>query len=108
VSGQLHAPAALPAGEKFPDTHWIGGLVVRRSVLDAVEKRKILLLPGIFVFVQLKWVMLQEAENDLRGKEVNIWRQTTNKREKLISDINGARVLRRSYIHVMLLQSLFQ
>jgi hypothetical protein len=36
VSGQLHDPAALP-----PGTHWIGGWVGPRAVLDAVVKRKI-------------------------------------------------------------------
>jgi hypothetical protein len=41
VSGQLHAPTALPPGEKAPDTHWIGGWVGPRAVLDAVGKRKI-------------------------------------------------------------------
>jgi len=38
VSGQLHAPAALPPG-KEPVTHWIGGWVGPRAVLDAVVKR---------------------------------------------------------------------
>jgi hypothetical protein len=27
VSGQLHAPAALPPGKEPPGTHWIGGWV---------------------------------------------------------------------------------
>jgi hypothetical protein len=27
VSGQLYAPAALPAGDRAPGTHWIGGSV---------------------------------------------------------------------------------
>jgi hypothetical protein len=40
VSGQLHAPAALPQG-KSPGTHWIGGWVGSRAILDAVVKRKI-------------------------------------------------------------------
>jgi hypothetical protein len=40
VSGQLHAPAALPP-EKAPGTHWIGGWVGPRAVLEAVVKRKI-------------------------------------------------------------------
>jgi hypothetical protein len=35
VSGQLHAPAALP-----PGTHWIGGWVGHRAVLETVVKRK--------------------------------------------------------------------
>jgi hypothetical protein len=41
VSGQLHAPAALPPGERVSGTHWIGGWVGPRAVLDAVVKRKI-------------------------------------------------------------------
>jgi hypothetical protein len=40
VSGQLHAPATLPP-EKEPVTHWIGGWVGLRAVLDGVVKRKI-------------------------------------------------------------------
>jgi hypothetical protein len=42
VSGQLHAPAALTPRERAPGTHWIGGWVGPRAVLDAVVKRKIL------------------------------------------------------------------
>jgi hypothetical protein len=41
VSGQLHALAALPLRERAPGTHWIGGWVDPRAVLDAVVKRKI-------------------------------------------------------------------
>jgi hypothetical protein len=41
VSGQLHAPAALPPGEKAPSIYWIGGWVGPKAVLDAVVKRKI-------------------------------------------------------------------
>jgi hypothetical protein len=41
VSGQLHAPAALPPGERAPGTHWIGGWVGPTAVLDAVVKRTI-------------------------------------------------------------------
>jgi hypothetical protein len=40
VSGQLHVSASLPQG-KSPGTHWIGGWVSPRAVLDAVVKRKI-------------------------------------------------------------------
>jgi hypothetical protein len=40
VSDQLHAPATLFPG-KNPGTHWIGGWVGPRAVLDAVLKRKI-------------------------------------------------------------------
>jgi hypothetical protein len=39
--GQLHAPAALPPRERAPGTHWIGGWVGPRAVLDAEVKRKI-------------------------------------------------------------------
>jgi hypothetical protein len=41
VSGQLHAPAASPPGKTATGTHWIGGWVGPRTVLDAVLKRKI-------------------------------------------------------------------
>jgi hypothetical protein len=41
VSGQFHAPAALLPKEGAPGTHWIGGWVGSRAVLDAVVKRKI-------------------------------------------------------------------
>jgi hypothetical protein len=40
VSGQVHGPAALPPGNA-PGTHWIGGWVGPRAILDAVVKRKI-------------------------------------------------------------------
>jgi hypothetical protein len=38
VSGQLHAPAALPPTERAPGTHWIESWVGARAVLDAVVK----------------------------------------------------------------------
>jgi hypothetical protein len=41
VSGQLHAPAALPPRKSPPSTHWIGDWVGPRTILDAVVKRKI-------------------------------------------------------------------
>jgi hypothetical protein len=41
VSGQLHAPAALPPRERDPGTHWIGGWVGPRAVLDTVVTREI-------------------------------------------------------------------
>jgi hypothetical protein len=47
VSGQLHAPAALPPGKEPPGTHWIGGWLCPRTGLDEVEVRKILPLPGL-------------------------------------------------------------
>jgi hypothetical protein len=47
VSGQLHAPAALPPGKGSPGTHWIGGWLGPRAGLDDMEKRKFLTLPGL-------------------------------------------------------------
>jgi hypothetical protein len=47
VSGQLHAPAVLPPGEKVPSTNWIGGWVGSRVDLEAEEERKILTIPEI-------------------------------------------------------------
>jgi hypothetical protein len=41
VSGQLHAPAALPPGERAPGTLWVEGWVGPGAILDAVVKRKI-------------------------------------------------------------------
>jgi hypothetical protein len=41
VSGQLHAPAALPPGKEPPVPFGIGGWVGPRTVLNAVVKRKI-------------------------------------------------------------------
>jgi hypothetical protein len=41
VSGQLHAPTALPTGKEPLITHWIGSWVGSRVVLDSVMKRKI-------------------------------------------------------------------
>jgi len=35
VSGQLHPPAAFPPRERAAGTHWIGGSVGSRAVLDA-------------------------------------------------------------------------
>jgi hypothetical protein len=45
VSGQLHAPAALPPG-KSPGTHFMGGWVDPRAGLDDMEKWKFFTLPG--------------------------------------------------------------
>jgi hypothetical protein len=41
LSGQLQAPAASPPRERDPGTHWIGGWVGPRAVLDTAVKRKI-------------------------------------------------------------------
>jgi hypothetical protein len=41
VSGQLHAPGRFTSTERTPGTHWIGGWVGPRAVLDAVVKTKI-------------------------------------------------------------------
>jgi hypothetical protein len=46
MSGQLHAPAALPPG-KNPGTHCIGGWVDSRAGLDDLKKWKFLTLPGL-------------------------------------------------------------
>jgi hypothetical protein len=40
VGGQFHAPTALPPMERAPATHWIGGWVGLRAVMDAVVKGK--------------------------------------------------------------------
>jgi hypothetical protein len=47
VSGQLHARAALPPGERAPGTHWVRGWVDPKEDLDDVEKRKFMTLPGL-------------------------------------------------------------
>jgi hypothetical protein len=47
VSGQLHAPAALPPGKESPGTHCIGGWVELSAGLDDMEKRKFLTLTGL-------------------------------------------------------------
>jgi hypothetical protein len=39
MSGQFHAPAALPPGKEPPSTHWIGGWVGSRAILDVVVKK---------------------------------------------------------------------
>jgi hypothetical protein len=46
VSGQRHAPAALPLGERAPGTHWIVGWMGLGTGLDDVEKETFLTLPG--------------------------------------------------------------
>jgi len=47
MSGQLHAPAALPL-EKSPETPWIGGWMGPKAGLEAVAMRtKALPLQGI-------------------------------------------------------------
>jgi hypothetical protein len=45
VSGQLHAPAALPPGKITPGIHRTGGWVGPKAGLDEVEERKFLKLP---------------------------------------------------------------
>jgi hypothetical protein len=46
VSGQLHAPAALPQ-KRAPGTHFIGGWVDPRAGLDDMEKWKFFTLSGL-------------------------------------------------------------
>jgi hypothetical protein len=47
VSGQLHAPAALPSGERATGTHRIGVWLGPRAGLKDVKKRSFLTLPGL-------------------------------------------------------------
>jgi hypothetical protein len=47
VSGHLHDPVVLSPEKLPPDTHWIGGWMCPTAGLDAVKKRKFLLLQGI-------------------------------------------------------------
>jgi hypothetical protein len=47
VSGQFHAPAALPSKKEPPGIHWTGGWVDPRGGLDDSEKGKFLTLPGL-------------------------------------------------------------
>jgi len=39
LSGQFHAPAALPR-TRDSDAHWIGGWMDPRAILDVVAKKK--------------------------------------------------------------------
>jgi hypothetical protein len=39
--------SASVSGRFIPGTHWIGGWVVPRAGLDDVEKRKLLISPGL-------------------------------------------------------------
>jgi hypothetical protein len=45
VNGQLHASAALPAGERAPGTHYVGGGV--HPTGRCGEEKNLLLLPKI-------------------------------------------------------------
>jgi hypothetical protein len=47
ANGQLYATAALLPGKESFGTLWIEGWVDPIASLDAMDKRKILLLPGI-------------------------------------------------------------
>jgi hypothetical protein len=40
-------PGRFTPGERAPDTHWIGGWVDPRAGLGDVEKRNVLILPGL-------------------------------------------------------------
>jgi hypothetical protein len=46
VSGQLHAPAALPPGKEPPGIHFIGRWMDPRAGLDDMEKWRFFTLPG--------------------------------------------------------------
>jgi hypothetical protein len=79
VSGQLHAPAALPPSERAAGTHWIGGWVGPRAVLDAVAKRKIpssrqeLIIIGMYfhMMVQVRLEIWTDCELRL---ETSLWK----------------------------------
>jgi hypothetical protein len=47
MSGQIHAPAALPSGKEPPRSHWIGGWVDPRAGVDDMEKGKFFTLQGL-------------------------------------------------------------
>jgi hypothetical protein len=40
-------PGRFTPGERATGTHWIGGCVDPRAVLDDVKKRKFLIIPGL-------------------------------------------------------------
>jgi hypothetical protein len=50
MSGQIHAPAALPPREIARGTHWIEGWVGPRTGLDDVKSRQIFPLPGLVLW----------------------------------------------------------
>jgi hypothetical protein len=58
VSGQIHAAAAIPPGERVPSTHWIGGWVGPRAGLDYMEKWKFLPPPGLEL-----WLLYRPARS---------------------------------------------
>jgi hypothetical protein len=45
AGGEWSVSRRSTTGERAPGTHWIGGWVGPRAGLDAVEKRKFLILP---------------------------------------------------------------
>jgi hypothetical protein len=47
ASGEFQASVSLPRGKKVLGTHWIGGWMDPMAGMDAVEKKKLLLMPGI-------------------------------------------------------------
>lgn len=42
LNNQLHGLVSLPAGERAPDSHWIGGWMGTRAGLEGMEKEKYL------------------------------------------------------------------
>jgi hypothetical protein len=77
VSGQLHAPAALP-GEIVPGTHWIGGWVGPRAVLDTVVKRKIHIFLGMSGNILKKYILKRHSWRAIKHGVVIKLRITTN------------------------------
>jgi hypothetical protein len=73
VSGQSHAPAALPPSERAPDTHWIGGWGgggQSRSGGGGEEKNS-QLLPEFEP--QIVQPVVQRCTTELTGQENDTW-----------------------------------
>jgi hypothetical protein len=93
VSGQLHAPAALPPEKDPPGTHWIGGWVGPRAGLDMVSKRpspcresnpdrpahsqSLFRLSYVGPFGQITWMVISPYEH----KTTHIHKKQTSIRE---------------------------
>jgi hypothetical protein len=55
VSGELHAPAALPPEKDPPCTHWIGGLSGHQSRSGRCEEKK----NHVFVIKKANWFLFK-------------------------------------------------
>jgi hypothetical protein len=76
VSGQLHAPAALPPG-KSPGTHFIGGWVDPRAGLDDMEKWKYFTLSGLELSLSVVVQPVASRYTDWAEAKVSPNRQNT-------------------------------